>query len=39
MFPQAKKLLGKAELEELGAQMEALKAQLKKEMGAPNMAA
>lgn len=39
MFPQAKKLLGKAELEELGAQMETLKAQLKKELGAPNMAA
>jgi hemerythrin-like domain-containing protein len=38
MFPQAKKLLGKATLEELGAQMEAMKAQCKKEMGA-NMAA
>ncbi|VVM65552.1 DNA nickase [Pseudomonas fluorescens] len=38
MFPQAKKLLGKAKLEELGAQMEAMKAQHKKEMGA-NMAA
>jgi hemerythrin-like domain-containing protein len=39
MFPQAKKLLGKAELEELGAQMEALKAQYKKEMSAGNLAA
>ncbi|WP_392888667.1 hemerythrin domain-containing protein [Pseudomonas migulae] len=38
MFPQAKKLLGKATLEELGAQMETMKAQCKKEMGA-NMAA
>lgn len=38
MFPQAKKLLGKATLEELGAQMEAMKAQCKKEMAA-NMAA
>lgn len=38
MFPQAKKLLGKAKLEELGAQMEAMKAQHKKEMGA-NLAA
>ncbi|PKH39777.1 hemerythrin [Pseudomonas sp. 43NM1] len=39
MFPQAKKLLGKAALEELGQQMEALKAQYKKEMSAANMAA
>ena len=38
MFPQAKKLLGKAQLEEMGAQMEAMKAQHKKEMGA-NLAA
>lgn len=38
MFPQAKKLLGKAKLEELGAEMEAMKAQHKKEMGA-NLAA
>lgn len=30
MFPRAKKLLGKAKLEELGAQMEAMKAELKK---------
>ena len=34
MFPEARKLLGKAELEELGAQMEALKAQYKKDMSA-----
>lgn len=39
MFPQAKKLLGKATLEELGAQMESLKAQYKKEMSAANLAA
>ena len=39
MFPQAKKLLGKAALEELGQQMEALKTQYKKEMSAANMAA
>ncbi|MFL1514273.1 hemerythrin [Pseudomonas prosekii] len=39
MFPQAKKLLGKAALEELGQQMEALKAQYKKEMTAANIAA
>ena len=39
MFPQAKKLLGKATLEELGAQMETLKAQYKKEMSAANLAA
>lgn len=38
MFPQAKKLLGKATLEELGVQMEAMQAQCKKEMAA-NMAA
>jgi hemerythrin superfamily protein len=30
MFPQANKLLGKAKLEELGAQMEAMKAEFKK---------
>ncbi|MFY1664343.1 hemerythrin domain-containing protein [Pseudomonas sp. Pseu.R1] len=30
MFPQAKKLLGKAKLDELGAQMEAMKADYKK---------
>ncbi|WP_175653161.1 hemerythrin domain-containing protein [Pseudomonas sp. Marseille-P9899] len=30
MFPQARKLLGKAKLDELGAQMEAMKAEYKK---------
>ncbi|MGF6113308.1 hemerythrin domain-containing protein [Pseudomonas sp. ADAK2] len=39
MFPQAKKLLGKATLEELGQQMEILKAQYKKEMTAATIAA
>ena len=39
MFPQAKKLLGNATLEELGAQMEKMKAQYKKEMSANNLAA
>lgn len=39
MFPQAKKLLGKEKLEELGAQMEAMKASCKKEMAGGNMAA
>ena len=39
MFPQAKKLLGKATLEELGAQMEMLKAQYKKELSDGNLAA
>jgi hypothetical protein len=39
MFPQAKKLLGNATLEELGAQMETLKVQYKKELSASNMAA
>jgi hemerythrin-like domain-containing protein len=39
MFPQAKKLLGKEKLEELGAQMEAMKASCKKEIAAGNMAA
>ncbi|TMU76855.1 hemerythrin domain-containing protein [Pseudomonas fluorescens] len=39
MFPQAKKLLGKEKLEELGAQMEAMKASYKKEIAAGNMAA
>jgi len=39
MFPQAKKLLGKATLDELGARMESLKAQYKKEMTAANLAA
>ncbi len=39
MFPQAKKLLGKAVLEELGAQMEDMKATYKKTMTAKAMAA
>jgi hemerythrin-like domain-containing protein len=39
MFPQAKKLLGKTTLDELGAEMESLKARYKKELGAPNLAA
>ncbi|MDD2034316.1 hemerythrin domain-containing protein [Pseudomonas sp. FP1154] len=39
MFPQAKKLLGKATLESLGEQMEAMKAQYKKEMSSSSMAA
>lgn len=39
MFPQARKLLGKALLEELGAEMEAMKAAYKKAPGAKPMAA
>ncbi|WP_426118803.1 hemerythrin domain-containing protein [Pseudomonas sp. DSP3-2-2] len=39
MFPQCKKLLGKERLEELGAQMETLKAELKKQLSAVNKAA
>lgn len=39
MFPQAKKLLGKAKLEELGEQMQAMKASLKKSLSGSNMAA
>lgn len=39
MFPQAKKLLDKATLEELGAEMESLKARYKKEFGASHLAA
>ena len=39
MFPQAKKLLGKTTLDELGAEMETLKARLKKEFSAQHMAA
>jgi hemerythrin superfamily protein len=39
MFPQAKKLLGKATLDQLGQQMEMLKVQYKKEMTAANIAA
>lgn len=34
MFPQAKKLLGKAKLDGLGAEMEAMKASYKKDMAA-----
>lgn len=39
MFPQAKKLLGKAKLDELGEQMEIMKASLKKSLSSSNMAA
>ena len=39
MFPQAKKLLGKALLEELGAEMEAMKAAHKKLQSTKPMAA
>jgi len=39
MFPQAKKLLGKALLEELGAEMEAMKAAHKKTMARKPLAA
>ncbi|WP_460095608.1 hemerythrin domain-containing protein [Pseudomonas sp. H3_E03] len=39
MFPQAKKLLGKAKLDALGADMEAMKAQYKKELSSANLAA
>ena len=39
MFPQAKKLLGKATLEEMGKQMEAMKAQYKKDLSAGKIAA
>jgi hemerythrin superfamily protein len=39
MFPQAKKLLGKAKLDGLGEQMEAMKATYKKEWAASHMAA
>lgn len=39
MFPQAKKLLGKATLDALGEQMEAMKAEYKKGHSAPNIAA
>ena len=39
MFPQAKKLLGKAALEELGAQMEAMKAAHKKATASKPLAA
>ncbi|RIJ06655.1 hemerythrin domain-containing protein [Pseudomonas sp. 91RF] len=39
MFPQARKLLGKARLDELGEQMEAMKSACKKEWSASHMAA
>jgi hemerythrin-like domain-containing protein len=39
MFPQAKKLLGKAKLDELGEQMLAMKASLKKSFSAAHQAA
>lgn len=39
MFPQAKKLLGKATLEALGEEMETMKAQYKKELSSANLAA
>jgi len=39
MFPQAEELLGKERLEEIGAQMEALKADIKKAWLADNKAA
>ena len=39
MFPQAKKLLGNATLEELGAEMEKMKAQYKKDMSTSHLAA
>ena len=39
MFPQCKDLLGKERLEEIGAQMETLKAELKKQLSAVNKAA
>jgi hemerythrin-like domain-containing protein len=39
MFPQAKKLLGKARLDDLGSQMETMRASVKKDRAAGNMAA
>lgn len=39
MFPQAKKLLGKSKLDELGEQMLAMKASLKKSLSASKLAA
>ncbi|MCP2021425.1 hemerythrin domain-containing protein [Pseudomonas laurylsulfatiphila] len=39
MFPQAKKLLGKSRLDDLGEKMEAMKASCKKEWAATHMAA
>ena len=39
LFPQAKKLLGKSRLDDLGEQMEVMKASCKKEWAATHMAA
>lgn len=39
MFPQAKKLLGKAKLDDLGTQIEAMKASYKKDWAANHLAA
>jgi len=39
MFPHAKKLLGKAKLDALGAEMETMKAQYKKELSSASLAA
>jgi hemerythrin superfamily protein len=39
LFPQAKKLLGKSRLDDLGEQMEAMKASCKKQWAATHMAA
>ena len=39
MFPKAKKLLGKAKLDELGEQMEVMKASLKKSLSKGDLAA
>lgn len=39
MFPQAEKLLGKVQLEELGKQMEMMKASCKKELASGNVLA
>ncbi|WP_207282847.1 hemerythrin domain-containing protein [Pseudomonas sp. FW300-N2F2] len=39
MFPHAKKLLGKAQLDALGAEMETMKAQYKKELSSASLAA
>lgn len=39
MFPQANKLLGKAKLNELGQRMEEMKAEYKKSLSDPNVAA
>ncbi|WP_339450356.1 hemerythrin domain-containing protein [Pseudomonas sp. EA_5y_Pfl2_R50] len=39
MFPKAKKLLGKAKLDELGEQMEVMKSSLKKNLAKGDMAA